>query len=432
MAQEQRSSAQPMKTEVFNEIEAFEQLGQEWDSLLDESDQQNFFLRAEWNRLWWIHHAPPGTRLYLITCRNQNGELMGIAPLYWRQHCFLGIPHSRELLFLGMGIALKTSEFTDLIARRGDEQAVATAFASCLHQRKDWDRIWLWQVPRESSMLRHFTNTLGEPTKIETCDRAPYIDTSATWPAYKASLGRSMRRNTEYYSRRLFKHYNCEFNDVSNAQELESAMHALIRLHQARWQSQGEQGVFNNSSVVDFLSASVRHSFPHGRLRLWTLKINGTIEAALLGFLDNGVLHYFQKGFNPAYASEDLGTAMLALCIRASFDDPAIKAFDFMGGGATYKEMWAHSSRETLACQTHKLNARTVAFQLHKCIKSCTACIYRTIAPTKLRLVRAQWLRRKKLRKNDLQLSALVIFTWAFEPTQQATFEFLQTAITYA
>ena len=98
-------------------------------------------------------------------------------------------------------------------------------------------------------------------------------------------------------------------------------------------------------------------------MRLWTLKIHDTIEAVLVGFLDNGVLHYFQKGFNPKYAKDDLGTAMLGLCVRECFDDEEVRAFDFMGGGAKYKELWARVSRDTMSCEVHRTTVTYAALR---------------------------------------------------------------------
>lgn len=387
--------ARVMCTEVLTKPDAVDTLSTEWNALLDQSDKHSYFLRAEWNSLWWNYHAPAGARLYLITCRDERGHLVGLAPLYWRQHRMLGIPYVRELLFLGMGIELKTSEYMDLIARPGQEQAVAAAIAACLHRRSDWDRVWLWQVPSDSIVLPHYVRMLRARTETAPCDRAPYVDTATDWNSYKAGLGRSMRRNVEYYPRRLFKRYACEFVCVRSNAELEVSINALIELHQMRWRSEGKPGAFSDPAFAAFLRDAARESLSLGRLRLWTLKIDGNIEAALIGFVDNGVLHYFQKGFNPAYRKDDLGTAMLALCIRACFEEPEIRAFDFMGGGAAYKDMWTRRSRATLACQANRFNARALLFSLRGQLWNLAADVFRTIAPPRLRLARAERLRRR-------------------------------------
>jgi hypothetical protein len=382
---------------VLSDDSAFERLRFEWDELLDDSAQCVFFLRRRWNQLWWRYYAPRHSRLHLMTCRDDDGRLIGLAPFYWREHRVMGVPYTRELLFLGMGIDLKTSEYLDVIARRGAERNVAETIGQWLRTHKTWDRLWLWQVPSESLVLPHLARVLGGTCRTDVCDRAPYIDTSTDWESFKAGFGRSMRRNVEYYSRRLFKTYpSCRFERIRHTEDLEAAMDALVNLHQARWQAQGEPGAFSGGFDV-FLREIMRHAFRTSRLALWTLTIEGRIEAALVGFQDNGVLHYFQKGFNPAFAKEDLGTAMLALCVRDCFDDPEIRMFDFMGGGASYKDLWARRSRENLVCDIRRPTLGAAMFGARHWSREALSAVYRRIVPHRLRAARRDRIRRSRL-----------------------------------
>lgn len=341
----------PMTTTIVTDAAEFERLQADWDELLDASRQPSFFLRWRWNWLWWQHLAPADGRLHIMCCADGQGRLMGIAPLYSRPHRFLGIPYVYELMMLGTGIELKTSEYLDVFARRGAERAVGESIAACLRARPCWDRLWLLGVPDDSAVVPHLVQALGGQVSSTPCDSAPYVDTAVTWDEYKRSLGRSMRRNAEYYARRLFANFSCEFRLAESSDDLEPAIDHLVRLHQMRWQVAGQPGTFAEPHVESFLRTAMRQSHAEGRLRLWTLSVNGAVEAALVGFLDHGILHYFQKGFNPAYAKHDLGTVVLSLSIRACFDDPQIRAFDFMGGGLPYKVYWARNERLTVLHQ---------------------------------------------------------------------------------
>jgi CelD/BcsL family acetyltransferase involved in cellulose biosynthesis len=174
-------------------------------------------------------------------------------------------------------------------------------------------------------------------------------------------------------------------------------MDALVQLHQARWQSKGEPGAFSPTFEA-FLRDAMRDALRTSRLALWTLAINGRIEAALVGFIDNGVLHYFQKGFNPAFEKDDLGTVMLALSLRASFDDPTIRSFDFMGGGAAYKDMWARQSNETLVCEIERPTVGAALFTAWAFVRNLAHTAYHRLVPMSLRAWRRDWLRRRRLR----------------------------------
>jgi CelD/BcsL family acetyltransferase involved in cellulose biosynthesis len=253
-------------------------------------------------------------------------------------------------------------------------------------------------------MLPHLAAELGASAQIEVCDRAPYIDTSTDWNTFKSTLGRSMRRNVEYYGRRLFRTYEgCRFERVTSADELEPSMNALADLHQARWRAKGQPGAFSPPFRA-FLQEAMRDAFCSSRLALWTLKIQGRIEAALVGFIDNGVLHYFQKGFNPAFAKDDLGTAMLSLCLRDCFEDPQIRIFDFMGGGASYKDIWARQSHENVVLEMRRPTFGTALFNARAGAQDAARAAWRGIVPRSLRTFRTEWLRGRRFRHIDARI----------------------------
>jgi CelD/BcsL family acetyltransferase involved in cellulose biosynthesis len=369
--------------------------------LLERSAQRVFFLRHAWTRSWWRNLAPKGSVLHIVCCRDGSGRLLGIAPLYRRRQRIVGVPYLRELALIGTGIEFKSSEYLDVIAHRGHERAVAEAIAENLQQSKDWDRLWLHELPAESRMLPHLAKALSGLKAREGGDVAPYIDTSVSWDDYKRSLGRSMRRNVEYYARRLFKLRACEFRRVDTRPEALATITVLARLHQARWRAAGFPGSFSNSSSSALLEDAVREEFDSGRIRLWTLSVDGEVQGALIGFLDNHVLHYFQKGFNPAFAKEDIGTALLSLCIRDCFDDPQIHAFDFMRGGAPYKRLWAREERASETCVFEQRNLRTRLHAARLGIRESLTRVYRKWTPVKLRAARRDLLKRMQLGLND-------------------------------
>src|SRR5262245_13452045 len=301
----------PLKVMTVTEDAGFDALKEEWDQLLDDSDQCVYFLRWSWNRLWWRYYAPAHSRLFIITYRNEHGRLVGVAPFYWRERRVGGITYLRELQFLGTGIGIKINEYMDIVARRGYERVVAESIADTLRRNDEWDRLWLWCIPSSSTVLPHFQHAMGENTKTKACDQAHYVDTSGDLETFLHGLGKSTRNNIKYRTRRLYKSHACQLNLVETAGELESTMNVFVQLHQARWESKGHLGSFKIPRFESFLREAMRISFVDGRLRLWTLTIDGKIAAALVAFLDQGVAHYFQGGFDPIYAEFRVGVVLL-------------------------------------------------------------------------------------------------------------------------
>jgi CelD/BcsL family acetyltransferase involved in cellulose biosynthesis len=398
-----------LRSEVVTCPKAFATLSGEWDQLVGDSGRQGYFMRWRWNFLWWEHLAPAQAELRLVICRTSDGTLVGLAPIYLRIRKAFGIVKVRELLLLGTGVSLKTAEYLDVVTRAGYERTGAVSMANALIQMGDWDRIWCSRVPDDSPVMAHFIAALNATAVSGRFDEAPYIDTSRGWDAYKRSLGRSMRRNVAYYARRLFQSRPCEFKRVQAAEELDVAFDALIKLHTAQWQSKKVVGSLSNDVFATFLRSVAHESLADKRLRLWTLKVDGTIEAVLLGFLDGGIVHYFQKGHNPAFAKDDLGTALVSLCVRDCCEDPEIRAFDFMGGGAPYKRMWAKNIRTTTVTVASSGNARARAFEWEQQLRSASTAFYRAVMPAKLRSARRDWLHGRALRANLRRAGQLMI-----------------------
>lgn len=404
MTKEPNSTFEPgsntiLGVQLIRDEPAFEALEPQWDRLLESSSQRVYFLRFNWIRSWWRNLAPPDARLHILCCRDRRGELVGIAPLYWRRQRMFGIPFARELSFLGTGVEIKTSEYVDMITQRGAEAVVADSVAEFLLSRDDWDRLSMDKIPSGSPFPELLSARLGASATLEQCDRAPFIDTSIPWSEYRKSLGRSMRRNVEYYARRLFKTHRCEFRRAATRAEAVEALDALVRLHQMRWEAAGHHGSFRTNQLRNQLFDALQSEFDSDHVRLWSLRIDGTIEAALVGLLDNGVLHYFQKGFNPALNRHDLGTSVLSLCLRDCFEDPAIRVFDFMGGGAGYKELWAREHSTTRTLLISRPNVRTRLLAARAKLRESSAALYRRVAPEALRSARRDFIFRARARQ---------------------------------
>lgn len=361
-------------------------LAGEWDELLESSGQQVFFLRHSWNRLWWRFLRPAASELFIVTCRDQRGSLTGLAPFYLRQRRTAGIPYLREVLFLGTGVYAQTSEYLDVIARRGCERAVAKAVADCLSRNGDWDRISLTEIPVSSSMLRCLNDAAFEQPQIESCSRSYFIDTTVDWETFKKRLGGSARRNVGSATRKLFNAHECELDRVHTADQLDPAMDSLVQLHQARWQSKGQPGAFALPNVEQFLREAARASLAEGRLRLLTLRVDGKVAAARLDFLDNHIAHAFQAGFDPAYANEALGAVMNGLCVKTYIEDEWVHAYDLMSGSGEYKESWTSLYRDSVSMTLVRPGARSATYNsLEKAIAVGKSLVRATI-PEPLRL----------------------------------------------
>ncbi len=332
---------------IHTSWQTLEPLSELWDALLEQNATQAYFLRYAWNQRWWQTFAPAHSRLFVMVCRDAKGEVLGIAPFYCQvQRCFKFFDWACELNFIGTGIELLTSEHMDVLARRGHEASVAQAIVKYLNTHRNWDRLRLLNLSADSAVLVHLQHHLK--TQPVTCDQAPFIGTQTSWEALRQTWSSKFRYNIERGQRRLAEAARAEFACVTTPEQLLSASDDFVRLHQMRWTSQGKVGAFADQKFEVFLRAEMRHALEAKRLRFWTYSLDGRCVAALIAFVENGVAHYFQSGFDVDYQKHSLGSVMVYQCLQDCVADPSIREFDFMGGSSAYKGSWTSQTRAGL------------------------------------------------------------------------------------
>ena len=332
-----------LRTTILTTDSEFDTIQDEWEQLLEDSDQRVFFLRWHWNRAWWRSLAPPRSQLLLVTSRDGTGRLVGLSPMYLREQRHFGFLRMREVCFLGTGTQVRTSEYVDVIARRGYEIAVAEAVAACLRERGGWDRLWCWCVPLDSAVLEHLRAQLGCRCAVTACDEAHLVDTSGSWAHTTASIPRGVDRRL----RRMLGRDTSKAVRVQCLEELRPALDSLVALHEKRWRAKGQPGSLASPRCQAFLREVAHGSFERGQLGLWSLHENNRAVAALIAFVDFGTAHYFQSGFEP-HSRWSLGQIMIGVAVRDCVTADGIDRFDLMSGPAPYKADWSSTRRRTL------------------------------------------------------------------------------------
>lgn len=356
------SAGPVVRVELLDTPAQIDSLHEIWDQLLTTSATRSYFLRWRWATLWLDFYAPPGSRPYVLVCRDAAGAVIALAPFYLRPRRFAGVTIIRELNFIGTGVDLRSSEHLDVLAAPGAEQEAGAAIGQFLLARRDWDRIWLWSVPSRSLVLPHLQNVLS--ASVRPCDRVHVLDTAQSWAALRSQWSKSFRSNIERAQRTLTKAHAVQFSRVTTVTALVPALDDFVRLHQLRWQSKGQAGSFTLPKFEEFLRTAVLQAFDAQQLRFWVYRLDGKAVAVLVAFIEGGVAHYFQGGFDPAYAKHSLGSVMVARCIEDCAGDAAIREFDFMGGGSPYKDRWTDTTRTSMELEYLRPGWRSGVYRL--------------------------------------------------------------------
>ena len=108
-----------------------------WRELLADSDGHAVMRDPAWAAAWWRHYGE-GMELAVGILEQggrpgQSGRLVGLAPFVVREHAYSGGFRFRRLELIGSRSGAPDavcSEYLDIIARRGCEEAVAAMFAA--------------------------------------------------------------------------------------------------------------------------------------------------------------------------------------------------------------------------------------------------------------------------------------------------------------
>ena len=110
---------------IISKIEDFFALRDEWNAINFDSPKGTIFVSWEWLYTWWETYGNDGSRkLYILTCKNRQNELIGIAPFQIIYNSKKYFPCSRQLIMLGTGETdgcCVFGEYMDLIIKSGYE-----------------------------------------------------------------------------------------------------------------------------------------------------------------------------------------------------------------------------------------------------------------------------------------------------------------------
>lgn len=311
----------------------------EWQRLASVCHAATVFQTWEWNAAWWRHFGRVwGRRLRIVTFRDHEGALVGLAPL---MTSFWYVTALRRLSFLGTG----TSDYLDVLAAPGWEEAVGAGLYAYLEHVGGW-QIADFQQLREGGFLRDRRPPEGGALAIfeaagEPC---PYLALPSSWEMLLQGLGKKTRTNIGYYDRALHKVYAVEAGPVTDEAELDDELGRLFELHQRRWNQRWLPGVFGGGRVQAFHRDAARRLLRQGWLRLFALRLDGLTQASLYCFAYGDRLCYYQGGFEPTLARLSLGTVLTARAIQSAVGEGR-QVFDFLRGDEPYKAKWTGAAR---------------------------------------------------------------------------------------
>ena len=332
-----------LRLERCTSLEAFAGLRDEWNALLERSEQRTLFMRHEWLHAWFQYFAD-GRELMLLLARDGSGKLCGIGPFCVKKE--QGLPPARSLAFIGT--TRISSEYLDLIVDPAQQAAVRELLIGAMvDPSAPWDRVRVGDMLESSQLLQAAGGLddgeiLVEVDEDKICPRMDLPDDLESFMQQMSSKNRKMLRQ---YTRKL-EAAGAAFERIETEQELQGALVDLFRLHKERWTSRGESGNFGDDPVQGFHQQVAADLLASGRLGLYALKAEGKRLAMLYGFRDGRTFSYFQAGMDPEWANLSPGFVLIGHVVGDAIEH-GLRDFDFLRGPERYKQRWTKEERVT-------------------------------------------------------------------------------------
>ncbi|MBV8889176.1 MAG: GNAT family N-acetyltransferase [Alphaproteobacteria bacterium] len=320
-----------MQVERITAEEGLRDLLPEWRSLWRESLAATPFQWPGWLMCWW-HHYGTG-RPVVLTARN-GGRLVAVLPLYQRDE-----PGCRKLLPIGVAL----SDYIDVLAAPEAPEAADRLMAE-IAATPGWDECFLPGIAADSALARAAcpADLIEAPAAGTPC---PVLNLRGA-AGLAAVAPRKTMRDLHQARARAAAAGAVRIETVA-ADTLDTAMHELFRLHEARWRDRGESGVCDDPIVRGFHLCAARSLASAGMLRLYQWSMAETVLAVYYGFTAKGTAYAYLGGFDPAAPRLSPGTQIIAHAIEQAIGEGA-HSFDFLRGAEAYKYAWGAVDRGTV------------------------------------------------------------------------------------
>jgi len=328
------------RVEIIRDQDALERLRPEWTSLLRRSGTRNIFLTPEWMLTWWEMYGGQA-QLFLVAVWAED-RLIGLLPLFITS----AVPRQLRLV----GSTAVCSDRLDGLLEEGSEREVVSCWASAVRQHQSqWDVLEFTDLDREGLLwkaIQQDPSAWGENLSWmeREGDECPFIPLPSSWELYLGNISAKTRREIRHDRRVLEQRAKASVRVVTETAEVDEAMAAFMRLHQARRESLGEQGSFSDERYERFHRAVSREFAERGWLRLWLLEIDGTPVAARYQFVYHGRVYDYLPGHHPQWHKYSVGLVLLSHCLEQAIL-AGDQEMDLLRGTESYKSRWTHHRR---------------------------------------------------------------------------------------
>ncbi|HET7884190.1 MAG TPA: GNAT family N-acetyltransferase [Acetobacteraceae bacterium] len=307
--------------DVITEDSGLAALWPAWQRLWRRAPAAWPFVSPAWLQPWWQAF---GTGRPVVAIAHDNGELLGVLPLYRLED---------KLLPIGVGI----SDYFDVLLTPDLPADTAAALLASALEAGDTSRCDLPELPPDATLLH-----TQAPPRWHNQSWASSVCPVLPLPP-KPAIPKGMHRDLRQARHRADRTgtWRIERADAANLPVL---LTALFALHSSRWQARGEVGVLSDPRVRGFHSTAAPELLNAGLLRLEAVRLADEIAAVSYALLASDRIAFYLSAFNPKFSFQSPGTLLLGHSLEQAFREDRQEAH-LLRGGEAYKYAWGATDR---------------------------------------------------------------------------------------
>ena len=353
--------------------EKFLDARKEWNDLLIRSNSDQLFLSWEWQSSWWRVFSDKTMQLMLLAVIDDDGKLIGLAPLYTSSTTTKHIS-SKRLQFIGncwRGRATMPTELLDFIADKSQSEAIIRALYCYLDKNNDWDEIIFPYLNTASETYRLLVaeNLLtGSYYRHAERYRSYYLNTDENFKQYCSRLGKNTRLKL-INRRKVFETIGDTTLETTRTKHIDKTVidqhfELLNQLHKNRW----GKSAFENKRL-DFNRRVATFMTENGQLNFSVLSLNDNPVSIQYNYIANNRNYNIQAGFEEnLHKKISLGYLHFGYEIETSFET-GMDAYDFLAGegkNTPYKERLTDTYMEIVDLQVIRKPLLKVLYRLNE------------------------------------------------------------------
>jgi Acetyltransferase (GNAT) domain len=233
-------------------------------------------------------------------------------------------------------------------------------------------------VPHAKSFLRHIGMPLvlrGAPmdhpvmaallkaashSKILKSWERAVLDVSGTFDAWmQENFDHKRRKELKRLKARLSEQGQLTVDALQPAEHLAPHLSAFLAIESSGWKGKRGTAIESDPRATEGLTAGLTAMHKKGKVRFWTMRLNGKPVASLFALVDGGEAVLGKIGHDESFAKYSPGVLLVIAATQCLFDDPTIHFADSnaIPGHPMIDRIW----RDRMACMDIVIAGPTVS-----------------------------------------------------------------------